>query len=576
MAKKQNFCVIDTETLGLSARPESFVLGCVYGNDGLFKKHFLDREEMVKWIFNQDEFKYVFAHNAEYDFTCLFDNIFQNLDREALFVGSMFIKAKKDRIVFMNSLAILKTSVLELGKYYGIEKLQLDDKFKNAKPGDKIVVNSEDIKYCHRDCEIIYDYLKRVFEFTGKMKPTIASCAMEIFTKNYLVRELEINPFHAKFRESYYGGRVECFKFGKIKDIYKYDINSLYPYVCTDMYFPDFNKMKRGKIVNVNKFISHDLTLYEGCALVDITHKEDFIGILPYRTKTEIIYPCGTFSGWYNFNELRSAVSTGLVKILKVKEFYYAPKIFFTELRDYMKFFYEKKNTTEGSEKLIFKFILNALTGKFAQREHGKKVYCKTMEEAVRYVANKQIPKDKYRYIHFSSDREDCFIEYFKTDREIKRSFSKWNIPTISSYITSQARITMIPFFLKYKEHLVYTDTDSLVLTCPIDEKYVGSGLGKFKKEKEDEINVIGNKHYYSKAGEQEFKYIKGVHKNHTTKDGKFYFNRMIRSKEGLRRVDELTGVFIEVEKTLSENYTKRTKHKNTTKALVYKNNSKT
>src|SRR4029078_922431 len=138
-----NFCVLDIETTGLSARPESFVLGCIYANNGLLKKSFIDREEMIKYIFNQDEFKYVFAHNAEYDFTGLFDNIFQNLDKEALFVGSMFVKGIKNGIIFMNSLAILKTTVSELGKHYGLEKLILNDKFKNAKPGDKIEITKE-------------------------------------------------------------------------------------------------------------------------------------------------------------------------------------------------------------------------------------------------------------------------------------------------------------------------------------------------------------------------------------------------------------------------------------------------
>ena len=137
---KRNYCVIDIETKGLSARPESFALACVYGwneKGQLKKEYFLTPEETKKYIFSQNDFKYFFAHNAEYDFTGIFDNIILNLDNAALFVGSMFIKAKHEGIFFMNSLAILKTSVAELGRQSGDYKLNLDDKFKKWKAGKK-------------------------------------------------------------------------------------------------------------------------------------------------------------------------------------------------------------------------------------------------------------------------------------------------------------------------------------------------------------------------------------------------------------------------------------------------------
>lgn len=568
---KKNYCVIDIETAGLSARPESFVFGCLYGmvehkNTGrqeLIKQVFHTREEMVKYIFNQTYFKYVFAHNAEFDFTCLFDNIIKHLDHAALFVGSMFVKAKKDGIVFMNSLAILKTSVAELGKSYGIEKMELDDKFKNGKAGDKIEVNEYDIEYCFRDCQIVYDYLETTFEHVEKLKPTIASCAMEVFTKKFLKKPLFHNPHNEIFRNSYYGGRVECFRFGKIKPCYKYDVNSLYPFVCTKMYFPDFNKMKKGSqgLEHFNKFV---LKNYEGCALVTVMHKKNFVGVLPYRKETEIIYPYGVYTAWYNFNELRKAISTGLVKIVRLKEYYYAPKIFFKDLADYMNFYFDKKNKTVGSEKMLNKFLLNALTGKFAQKPHGQKIYFENITECAHYMRENDIRKKKHTIHHFSPEREDVFLEVWKDD--VDKNRSRWNIPTISSYITSEARVYMLDFYLKYQKYLCYTDTDSLVLSRPMTEQH-GSGLGAFKKEADSEIDVIGNKHYYSRVGKKIHKYIKGVHKNHTKRKGKFVYKKMTRTKEAIRR-NIHAGTFFEVVKEMSSDYTKRTVIKNKTLTL--------
>lgn len=555
---------MDIETRGLSARPESFIFGCVYGNEGLTKEVFHKREDMISWIFKQTDFKYVFAHNAEFDFTCLFDNIILNLDNEALFVGSLFIKAKKDGVVFMNSLAILKSSVSELGKAYGKQKLELNDRFKDAKAGQKITVTKEDIEYCYRDCEIVYDYLCTIFEHTEKLKPTIASCAMEIFTKRFLKRKFQLNQYNEKFRESYYGGRVECFRFGKINPCFKYDVNSLYPFVCTKMYFPDFNKMKKGKHISVKEFSSFYLKNYEGCVRVKVQHKENFVCVLPFRRETEIIYPFGVWETWYNFNELRKAISTGLVKILSVQEFYYAPKIFFDELSKYMLFYFEKKNTTEGAEKLINKFLLNALTGKFAQKEHGQKVYFTNISEAVRYLRNKNLTNAKYTIHHFSEERQDLFLEIFKKKN---KKHSRWNIPTISSYITSEARVYMLDYYLNNQNNLLYTDTDSVILSKPMF-KTLGNNLGEFKKEKDEQIEIIGNKHYYSKVGRKKYKYIKGVHKTHTKKKGKFCFKKMIRTKEGLRRLDVLTGEFVFVEKQMTNDYTKRTVKRNCTLPL--------
>ncbi len=552
----KNFCVIDVETYGLSARPESFIFGVVYAHN--FHKVFYDVKEMGKWLLSTDNpYKYIYAHNGEYDFTCIYDNIILNLDQSALFVGSTFIQAKVNGKILANSLPILKSSVEQLGKALGMEKGILDDKFKR---GDKnIIVNDDDIKYCTRDCEIIYVYLEKVFSYTKKIKPTIASCAMEIFKKEFLKRKFIKNPFNELFRNSYYGGRVECFRFGKIKPIYKYDINSLYPSACVNMFFPDFNKMKKGKKCSPEYFEKNILSMYEGCVNVTIEHEKSFVGVLPFRRNSEIIFPYGIFTSWYNFNELRFAMSTGLIKIKSIKEFVYAPRIQFTELREYMLFFYKAKETSEGAEKLLMKFLLNSLTGKFAQREYGQKTYFQSLEKAFEFI-NSLHNGERVELHHFSEDRDDLFVEVFDKRRSEKIT---WNIPTISSYITSQSRITMLPFFLENKNYLCYTDTDSLVMTRPLNKKYLSDNiLGMFKKEHDTEIEIKGNKHYSSKVDGKKVYHIKGVSKNFKRSGKNFTFKKMIKSKESISR-NLHAGMFIDVVKHLSGNYTKRIIDKN-------------
>lgn len=562
----ERFCVLDIETSGLSARPESFCLCCIYGinKNKIFKKYFLSRQETINFLFSKENpFKYIFAHNGEFDFTILFDNIIK-FDNSALFVGSTFIKAKKNNKHFCNSLPVLKSSVERLGESLGIKKMKLEDKFKKFKDGDKkIVVDSYDIEYCFRDCEIVHNYLTLIYERVGKIKFTIASCAMEIFMKKFLKRKLFYNPIYEMFRASYYGGRVECFRFGKIKPIYKYDINSLYPYVCTKMFFPDFSKLKNGVNLGLSYFLKYVLTSYEGCVNVCVEHDDNFVGVLPFRRKKEIIFPSGNWVGTYNFNELRYALSTGLIKITKVNYYVYAPKIFLKELSDYMLHFFKLKNESEGAEKLLNKFLLNALTGKFSQRDYGEKTYFETTKLLAKAINN--LPsKTKFITHHFSEKRDDSMLEVFYDSNKRK---NEWRIPVISSYITSEARITMLPFFLKYQKNLCYTDTDSLAMICPLSKKYIDNSiLGMFKKEPATEIEIFGNKHYEEINKGKKTVHVKGVGRNFKIKKiekGKYkgelgyHFKRMIRTREGLRQ-GKHAGMFLEVQKHIASDYTKR------------------
>lgn len=561
---KENFCVIDTETWGLSARPESFAFGCLLSDSE--KLFFDDREKMVIFLLTQKKYKYVFAHNAEYDYSVLFDNIIINLDRASIFAGSLFIKAEKNGISFLNSLAVLKSSVKSLGEASGEYKLVLNDKFKN---GIKSKITDEDIAYCFRDCEIIFNYLKKIYAMTGKVKSTIAGCAMKIFNSRFNDVKFKKNIFNEKFRKSYYGGRVECFFLGEVNPVYKYDVNSLYPYVCTKISFPDFSKIKKGTNLNVDFFVSQILENYEGCGFFKLYHIKKHSGLLPVKNEEEIIYPCGFIEGNYNFNEIRNGIKKGILKIISVEEYFYAPIFFYEGLKNYMNFFYELKNTTIGAEKLIYKFLLNSLTGKFGERDFTEKIYFENMNDCFLYIKENNLSKNEYQIIHFNEEREDVFLEVKKE----KKYKPNWNIVGISSYITSYARIVMNEYYLANEKNIIYTDTDSIFLRKPLDKKFIGKNLGEMKKEDEDKVVIKGNKYYTSFIGEKKFEYIKGIKKEHDFKDGKFSFKKMIRTKESLRLQNVKAGEFITVQKVLKKHYTKRIVHKDGTTEIIEKKN---
>ncbi|MEM1523345.1 MAG: DNA polymerase, partial [Thermofilaceae archaeon] len=119
----------------------------------------------------------------------------------------------------------------DLGKTFGLEKLEMP-------PLDAPL--DEWKRYCLRDVEIIETFVTWLLEAMWKMgigfKMTLASYAFALFMIKYKPNWLRFAPaedpeVRQLEEEAYFGGRVEVFKLGKVKDVKVYDVNSMYPYV---------------------------------------------------------------------------------------------------------------------------------------------------------------------------------------------------------------------------------------------------------------------------------------------------------------------------------------------------------
>jgi len=81
---------------------------------------------------------------------------------------------------------------------------------------------------------------------------------------------------------------------------------------------------------------------------------------------------------------------------------------------------------------------------------------------------------------------EDIELMSYKKSKEDtdNNSFINGNISVvISASITAYARILMSNIKIKYKDHLYYSDTDSIDLDIKLPSKYVSDELGDFKHE---------------------------------------------------------------------------------------------
>lgn len=551
---KNKFFVFDTETTKLEPQPKNFVFGVIYGYN--FYKVIKTVSEFKK-EFQKKKYKgkYIFAHNAEFDLSVIYGNIYKNVDSKAIFNGK-FICAKKNDITFGDSLNIYPSSLEKIGEIVGLKKL--DNQKVKAQKLRKNNITQEDIKYCIRDCEIVFTALLEIFEDVGAIKLTISSLAMFDFRNKYLKNDLIFSDLVDEFYDSYYGGRTECFKLG-IVDCEVFDINSLYPKIMEEIIFPDIRTLKKISKLDL-KYFFHLLKNFEGLASIEVEHKETYFGFLPYRDK-KLLFPVGNFTTVANFNEIRFALQHNAIEIKKVNYVVYANPVESIFKQFVLDNYRLRKETNKELKKLIHKLKPNSLYGKWAQRVKNS---CEYFDMIPYHIIDELEKTEKFYELKiFNHNRNDCFL--ITENEKFKNSF--FSIPVFSSYITSGARIKILENLLANENNNVcYCDTDSIFLEKKFIGK-VGNELGEFKKENKKVIEIKGLKNYVYIENENLESHmfyfdvketIKGINKNSVKISDNVYINtQYFKTKESLRRTKE-TGSKKEITKELKQVYDKR------------------
>lgn len=172
---------------------------------------------------------------------------------------------------------------------------------------------------------------------------------------------------------SYYGGRAEIFKIGSFKNVYKYDINSAYPFVLSKL-----KKIKNYKIKKINKEFSNYNFIDENIYYIETDFRNcdnELIGVLPFRRKDGyIIYPQRVRGNYFGIeckylNDLVKKCKFGSFKIYSVLEINYSEELLFEEgfIENIYKKRLELKEKNDASQ-IAYKLILNSLYGKLAQQ----------------------------------------------------------------------------------------------------------------------------------------------------------------------------------------------------------------
>jgi hypothetical protein len=177
--------------------------------------------------------------------------------------------------------------------------------------------------------------------------------------------------------------------------------------------------------------------------------------------------------------------------------------------KDYVEFFYElKKISLRGSpDYIISKLLLNSLYGRLGMNPEMEKHVIVSSKDAIMYHENFEV----CNIIDLHNDKE--LISYIDTAAEELDIESSLNISVpISSAVTSYARVYMSIFKTIDGLTLYYSDTDSIDIDKPLDEKYIGNELGMMKLEHTfNKAIFLAPKVYGGKTNDYEYVRVKGL-----------------------------------------------------------------
>jgi len=315
-----------------------------------------------------------------------------------------------------------------------------------------------------------------------------ATLSLKIFRTRFLDEDIFILKQHIDLfiRQGYFGGGTDVYKaYGKL--LHYYDVNSLYPFAMLNDMPHELILGKDGmKYGGIQYLQNRSLDSFFGFAEAHIDCPTNMKRpVLPFHKDGKTIYPVGTWKGVYFSEELKAVAKLGY-KITLIKGYE------FTRIDLFSKFintFFEMKRVSQGAEKAIAKLLLNNLYGYFGRKQINiltQNVKNDNLEPLLLTRVIKSISEinDEYSTVLAYSNINYKILD--KLNNELHNNIENFYSPiksnvAIAAAVTAYARIVMIPF--KLDPNTLYTDTDSIFTTKPIDPNLIGDLLGQMKDE---------------------------------------------------------------------------------------------
>ncbi|KAL5821138.1 hypothetical protein ACOSQ3_023020 [Xanthoceras sorbifolium] len=319
----------------------------------------------------------------------------------------------------------------------------------------------------------------KLFKVDIESKITLSSLALSIFRmKHYDSSNWPIhipNKNEDSFiRRGYYGGHTDVYiPYGR--NLYYYDVNSLYPFVMKEFPIPGGVPVWHGNLEGLD--LDSILGFIEAYVVCPKTIKRPF---LPYRDKNNtLIFPTGEFVGVYCSEELKYARSLGYT-VLPISGYLFERME--SPFRDFVSSLFESRLEArkEGNEAMayVYKILMNSLYGRFGINPkstiteiYDEDRYKKLIRHS-EFIFSDMLSKNNYIVSYHSNTEKGS--DYWNP---LKNSAVQ-----LAAAITATARIYMYPYISR--EDCYYTDIDSVVLGNLLPKEVITSSvLGKFKLE---------------------------------------------------------------------------------------------
>lgn len=487
------------------------------------EKIFYEPKQFWRWVKKCKRMGtcWVWAHNLAFDGTLLElwaklqskeTNLvhFTDCDLPAFYQCQLW----GEPFLFLDSLNIFRTSLSNIGKELGLEKMEMP---KQDSP-------IEDwIPYCKRDVDVLAGIVEKWMQFIaehklGPMKPSLASQALAAYRVRFMENPINIHCNEhaiALERAGYFGGLVEPKFIGEVPfdRIYEFDVNSLYPYVMKKHEFPcllyGFDKWPSEKDMQKN------LKEYYCIAQCEI---ETTCGVYPVRYNGRLCFPHGRYWTVLHQPELERAYTLGHVRSVACVARYGTADLF----SKYVDFFYGLRLRYDPIKDAVWHFMcklfMNSLYGKFGQKRPLWEKYSDELLNHLAYVGG-LFPNQLDALKEHLEQQQSHTLKFRHPDNDIVYAArrllgqdqimagegeSSWSFPAISGSVTAYAREyvrniqAMIP-----KHCLVYTDTDSFFVNARGRRALIENGmvddkkLGRLKAKTENEwMKIYGPKDY--------------------------------------------------------------------------------
>ena len=482
--------------------------------------------------------KTIYFHNLKFDgefiISWLLDNGYEYHDdlKEvnrgfSILVGEMGefycidIKFTKNKLVhFRDSLKVLPFKVSKIAKDFNlpIQKEEIDY--------DNYDITPEKISYITNDVRIVAMALSQL-KAEGMTKMTTASCAYNQYVgmrsieyMNRTFPELD-STFLSEWRAAYRGGRSQVNPYYKskiVKNVKRYDINSMYPSIMFR------EKLPYGNPIEITEMDSAYFELYH--MYIEFSLKK---GHLPTLLKKSGLYTTddsyyiesdGVEELWISsidYKLLQRHYNIYSMEIIKMYGFRCSSVMF----SDYVNKWYSKKSIDTGAKKIVDKFMLNCLYGKFGSNhegyhripyidEEGRVKYGKSeIEQMKKYYLPLAIAITSYAHLYIDDGIEATGIENFiYCDTDSVHTLGELPNKMVDNFEIGKFKLEAIEKQAKYVRQKTYItlENDKIHITC----------AGMTDKMKEDAIKEYGMKLFeefrvgFTMSGKLLPKHVKG------------------------------------------------------------------